>query len=696
MKRAAVLICVCLSVAGCGDHARTAAIQPGGSRIPASLLTRERPIGRGPRFQPPNLGHPTGLCSATLGAREQAHVEVFGANRVVLIAAGIGTRAPRKFADARLTGAACFGNVVTIDPTGTVYFPAGRRLTLGDVFDAWGQALTPDRIASFSGKRVRAYVGGRAHVGDPRGIRADAQRADRDRGRSVRPAARQLPVPTQASYHPALKPKQHGYAGYVTAATIEVPELDPRRWLVLAICCMSLLIIGLDVTIVNVALPAIHRSFDASLSGLQWTIDAYTLVLGSLLMLGGSTADRIGRKRVFQTGLITFVIGSAGCAAAPGLGVLIGARAFQALGGAMLNPVALSIVRNVFTDPRERAQAIGLWGAMIGVSIGLGPVLGGVFVDTIGWRYVFLVNVPVGLLACLLTAIYVPESRAEHPRRIDPVGQVLVILGLATLTYAIIEGESDGWGSTTIVTLFAISALSFVTLVPYELRRREPLLEMRFFRSAPFSGAAAIAFCAFGSFGAFLFLNTLYLQDVRGYSALDAGLCTLPLAVMTVILPPVSGRLVARHGTRIPLLTSGVALMIAPLLLIGLSATTPLWLILLSYVIFGIGFGLVNPPITNTAVSGMPASQAGVASAIASTSRQVGSTIGIALAGAIVGAGATADFGPGFAAATHAGWWLMVVLAVAIFAMGFITTTSWARATARATAARLQPEAVFT
>src|ERR1700728_26256 len=186
-------------------------------------------------------------------------------------------------------------------------------------------------------------------------------------------------------------------------------------------------------------------------------------------MLGGSTADRIGRKRVFQTGLITFVLGSALCAVAPSLGVLIAARAFQALGGAMLNPVALSIVRNVFDDPRERTQAVGIWGTMLGVSIGLGPVLGGIFVTTIGWRYVFLINVPIGLTAFLLTARYVKESWAEHPRRVDPIGQLLVILGLASLTYAIIEGQRDGWGSVTIVGLFAVAVISLAALVAYEL-----------------------------------------------------------------------------------------------------------------------------------------------------------------------------------------------------------------------------------
>ncbi|HEX3801359.1 MAG TPA: MFS transporter [Solirubrobacteraceae bacterium] len=464
-----------------------------------------------------------------------------------------------------------------------------------------------------------------------------------------------------------------------------------HRWLILGICCMSLLIVGLDSTIVNVALPAIHRDLHASLSGLQWVVDAYTLPLASLLMLGGSTGDRIGRKRIFQTGLIVFAIGSAMCFAAPSLGVLIAARAFQALGGAMLNPVALSIVRNVFDDPRERAQAVGVWGAMVGFSIGLGPVLGGAFVDTIGWRYVFLVNVPIGLLACLLTAIYVPESRADRPRRVDPIGQLLVILGLATLTYAIIEGQSDGWTSATILTLFAVSLASFATLIPYELRRFEPLVEVRFFRSAPFSGAALIAFFAFASFAGFLLLNTLYLQEVRGYSALHAGLCTLPLAVCTVVLPPIAGRMVSSRGNRLPLLIAAVGMLVGPLLLTSLAPGTSIWLLFASYVLFGIGLGLVNAPITNTAISGMPPAQAGVAAAVASTCRQVGATIGIAISGAVVGAGASALSGPKFAHATHSGWWLMVGFAAMIFIIGAATTTKWAFQTATATAARLQP-----
>src|SRR5881227_2201103 len=351
---------------------------------------------------------------------------------------------------------------------------------------------------------------------------------------------------------------------------MEASRHDPsrrRRLLVLGICCMSLLIVALDTTIVNVALPAIHGSLHSSLAGLQWTVDAYTLVLASLLMLAGSTADRVGRRRTFQTGLIVFSLGSLLCALAPSLQLLVASRVLQAIGGSMMNPVAMSIIRNVFEDPRERAQAIGVWGAVFGLSLALGPIVGGALVDAVSWRAVFLVNLPVGLVAIVLTMLFVPESRAPRPRRIDPVGQVLVIVGLATLTYAIIEGRRQGWTSAEILGLFAVATASFVTLVFYELHRREPLLEVRFFRSVPFSGASAIAVCVFAGIGGFLFLNTLYLQEVRGLSPFHAGLYLLPMAVGTFIFAPVSGRLVARVGARPSLVLGGLAVLAGALML---------------------------------------------------------------------------------------------------------------------------------
>jgi EmrB/QacA subfamily drug resistance transporter len=356
---------------------------------------------------------------------------------------------------------------------------------------------------------------------------------------------------------------------------VAVPELSQRRrLLVLAICCLSLLLVGMDVTIVNVALPSIRGDLNVSMSGLQWTIDAYILVLASLLMLAGSTADRLGRRRTFQTGLVVFTAGSLLCSLAPGLGWLIAFRMVQAVGASMLNPVAMSIITNVFTEPRERARAIGVWGGVVGISLGLGPVVGGVLVETVGWRSIFWINIPIGLAAIALTACFVPESRAPRARRVDAVGQMLVIVALASLTYAIIEAPQAGWTSSTTLGLFALFVVAVGMLLAYEPHRVDPLLELRFFGSAPFSGATLIAISAFGAFSGFLFLNTLYLQDVRGLSALQAGLCTLPLAVMTLIFAPLSGRIVASRGPRIPLLAAGAAMCAGGLMLVGIGADT--------------------------------------------------------------------------------------------------------------------------
>jgi EmrB/QacA subfamily drug resistance transporter len=447
-----------------------------------------------------------------------------------------------------------------------------------------------------------------------------------------------------------------------------------RRLLVLVICSTSLLIVGLDATIVNVALPAIQRTFHATLADLQWTVDAYTLVLASLLMLAGSTADRLGRRRVFAAGLVLFSLGSLLCALAPSLELLVAFRVVQAMGGAMLSPVAMSIVRNVFEDPRERAQAIGVFAAMFGISMALGPVLGGFLVSAISWRAIFLVTLPVGLAALALTARFVPESRAPRPRRLDPVGQVLVIAALAGLTYTIIEGGRVGFGAAPIVIVLAIALGCAAALVIYELRRHEPLLEVRFFASAPFAGASAIAVCLSATLGGFLFMNTLYLQDVRGLSPLHAGLYLLPAATMMTVVAPLSGRLVGRFGARPSMVGGGLAVLAGGLMLTGLAPDTSVAFLLGAYAVFGFGFALVSPPIAHTAVSGMPPEQAGVAAAVATTGRQVGLTLGVAVSGAIAAGGPDGAIGPGFAQATRPGWWIVAALGLAVAAVGYVTT----------------------
>jgi EmrB/QacA subfamily drug resistance transporter len=474
---------------------------------------------------------------------------------------------------------------------------------------------------------------------------------------------------------------------------IPLPQLSRRRrLLVLVICSSSLFIVGLDSTIVNIALPSIGRDLHASVAGLQWTVDGYALVLASLLMLSGATADRIGRRRVFQIGLATFTAGSALCSLAPSLGWLVTFRMMQAVGGSMLNPVAMSIITNTFTGKIERARAIGVWSATYGVSMSLGPVVGGLLVDSIGWRGTFYVNIPVGLAAIALTARFVPESRAPRPRRPDPAGQALIIVMLGSLTYAIIEGPARGWHSPVIVTLFAVSAASLGTFVAYEARRPEPVLDPRFFRSAPLAGAVLTAISATAAVGGFLFLATLYLQDVRGVSAVRAGLDLLPMATMVALGALVSSRILARRGARLPMVAAGVALAAGGLLLSRLTASSGLVPLFVAFVVFGIGGGVINAPITYTAVSGMPVSQAGVASGIASTSRQIGQVLGIAVAGSVLAAGLRGrPLRTGFVAASHADWLLLAAMGAVIVVLGLVTASRWAVGTAARTAARFEP-----
>ena len=384
------------------------------------------------------------------------------------------------------------------------------------------------------------------------------------------------------------------------------------------------------------------------------------------------------------------------CSLAPNTGSLVALRMLQGLGGSMLTPISLSIVRNTFHDQKERAQALGIWSGIFGVAAACGPVVGGVLVSSVGWRSIFWVNVPIGAAMIAATLRYVPESRAPRPRRVDVPGQLLMIAFLGSLTYAVIQGPVSGWAAPPIIALFAVAAVSLATFVIVERHHPEPLLELRFFRSQPFTGASVIAVLAFVVLGGFLFVITLYLQQVRGDSPLRAGLSLLPAMIVMALAAPVAGQVTARHGPRVPLVASGLLIAAGMAMLLGLGQQTSSAWVLAALAVTGAGLGLVNPPITNTGVSGMPPAQAGVASAVISATRQIGSVLGVAVLGDLVTTGVSSGTARGethaaaLSAATHGAWAAALACGLVIAVTGYLTTTARAHATATAVAA-LEP-----
>jgi EmrB/QacA subfamily drug resistance transporter len=445
-----------------------------------------------------------------------------------------------------------------------------------------------------------------------------------------------------------------------------------RPMLVLSICCLSLLIIGIDSTIVTIALPTVRHGLHTSLTAAQWTVDAYQLPLGALLLLSGSTADRFGRRRILRLGLVVFTAASALCSIAPSIGWLIGLRFLQAVGASMMNPVAMAVVSHSFPDPRRRARAFGIWSGVYGLSLALGPILGGILVSAAGWRSIFWVNVPIGVLAILLVTLFVPESRARMPRASDPVGQVLTAAALGLLTFAVIEGAADGWAAPPILAAFALSTLFGVLLPVWEKRHPQPLIEFSLLRAPSLGGAVIIALAGMAAAGGYLWVMTFYLQDARDMTPLRAGLFLLPLALMVLVTAPASGRLAARYGARPPLLLSGVALAAGAGLLTGLSDTTSSTLLISSSALFGLGFGMLNAPVTAAAVAGMLPARAGVAAALASTGRQVGQALGVAIVGTVivVGLGAAPT---GIPRASHPAWWIVFGLGLTVASAALAT-----------------------
>jgi EmrB/QacA subfamily drug resistance transporter len=415
-----------------------------------------------------------------------------------------------------------------------------------------------------------------------------------------------------------------------------VTTLRQTKLVTLGTLCFALFMVMLDSTVVNLAMPTIQRKLGASISELQWIVDAYILLLASLLLTGGTLGDMFGRKRAFLGGLVLFTGGSLFCALSPTSEVLIAARCLQGVGAAIMMPSTLSILTNTFPDPKERARAIGMWAGISGLALAVGPLIGGAMVDSLGWQSIFLINVPIGVIALAVGWRFVPESSDRAGRGLDLPGQITAIIGLAALTYAFIEANTYGWASARIVSSFAVAAITLVLFAVAELRSKSPMLQLGFFRNATFLGANMVGIViSFGFFGVIFFLS-LFLQEVQGYSPIRAGLLQLPCTLAIAVTAVVSGRVVARVGSRAPM-TIGLALLGASLLgLTMLQPTTPYsswwyWL-----VVTGVGMGLIMSPMTSAIMGSVPAARAGMASATSNTLRQVGSVFGIAVLGNLV------------------------------------------------------------
>jgi EmrB/QacA subfamily drug resistance transporter len=396
------------------------------------------------------------------------------------------------------------------------------------------------------------------------------------------------------------------------------------------VCSSALFVSSLDVTVVNVALPALRAQLGAGPAQLQWVVDAYTLTLAVLLLLGGALGDRFGRRALFRTGLTLFGLGSLGCALAPSPDVLIGLRVLQAAGAALLQPSALSTITSSIGDPRQRARAIGVWAGVFGLAAAIGPLVGGLLIDTAGWRWIFLINLPV-VATALLFSLRLPETRGAAPRPLDPLGIGLAAMAVLGLTYLLIQGAHTSYTAPAPLTAGVVAGLSAAAFIVAERRRAHPLFPLSLLRHRGFTAATGIAVLAFAILAGFLFASSLYWQQDRHASALGAGLALLPATLGIAIVSPVTGHLIHRLGPRALLIAAGVALTTAAALLIVAASGYAYLPYAAGYLALGAGFGLANPPITNTAVNGLPARQAGVASALATTSRQIGNTLGVAV-----------------------------------------------------------------
>jgi len=414
-----------------------------------------------------------------------------------------------------------------------------------------------------------------------------------------------------------------------------------RKWWTLIAVSVATFMLLLDITVVNVALPAIRKGLGASFTDLQWVVDAYALTLAALVLTAGSLADRFGRRRLFGVGLAIFSAASALCALAPDATFLNVSRAIQGVGGAVMFAVSLSLIAQEFNAGRERGMAMGIYGSTIGVAVAIGPLLGGALTDSLGWESIFYLNVPIGLAAMAITALKVRESRDPNATRVDWPGVVTFSTGLFLLVLALVRGNDEGWGSTTIVSLLAGAAVLLVAFLVIERRVAEPMLPLELFKRPAFTGVQLSAFAISSSlFALFLYL-TLYLQNYLGLSPFQAGLRYLPITVASFIAAPIAGALLSRVHARVMLSIGLVGVGVGLLLMGGLSAGDEWTTLLGGMLVAGAAVGLLNPVIADVAVSVVPKERSGMAAGINDTFRQVGVSVGIAVWGAVfIGRGA--------------------------------------------------------
>jgi EmrB/QacA subfamily drug resistance transporter len=411
---------------------------------------------------------------------------------------------------------------------------------------------------------------------------------------------------------------------------------DNRRWWTLGAMCFALFMVMLDNTVVNVALPSIQRDLGASISGLEWTVNAYTLSFAVLLVTGGRLGDLFGRRRMFLFGVVLFAVSSAFIGLSQTEAWLVTGRAVQGVGAAFMMPATLSIISNAF-PPHERGKAIGTWAGVSAMALAIGPVVGGFMVENVSWQSIFFLNLPVAALAVAVTLFATHESRDETaPPTIDVAGVATITVGLASLVLALVQANSWGWGSAQILGLLSLSALALAGFIYAETTVRAPMVDFSFFRSRSFLGANIVAFIVSFAMLAMFFFLALYMQNIKGYSPLQAGIRFLPSTAVIMLAGPIAGRLTDRIGPR-PLIASGLLLVSGSLFWQGhLAVDTPYSSLLGAFVMMGVGMGLVMSPMSTAAMNAVEATKAGVASGILSMSRMVGGTFGVAAMGALV------------------------------------------------------------